>query len=136
MGRLPPFKNREKLYSTNEEKIDYPIVYFSILAAGATVELIPIQKELTLNDVVARVKQAGATLLVTNQPFFAMADQATKQMGSLRLLNLGECSSQLALLVAECPKYEGFHLQTAGEAESHTAFINRTSGSTDRKSVV
>lgn len=83
-----------------------------------------------MNDVVTRVTQASATLLVTNQPYFAMADQATKQMGSLRLLNIGECSSQLPLLIAGCPVYDGFRLKTASEAESQAAFINRTSGST------
>lgn len=51
-------------------------------------------------------------------------------MGSLRLLNLGECNAQLPLLIAGCPKYDGFHLKTPSEAESQTAFINRTSGST------
>lgn len=79
-----------KFATTDGEKIDYPIVYFGILAAGAVVELIPIQKELTLKDIVARLTCASASLLVTNQAFSAMADQAKKQMNSLRLLDLGE----------------------------------------------
>lgn len=119
-----------KFATTDGEKIDYPIVYFGILAAGAVVELIPIQKELTLKDIVARLTCASASLLVTNQAFSAMADQAKKQMNSLRLLDLGESSSQLQLIIEGCPEYDGFHLQTAKESESHIAFINRTSGST------
>lgn len=124
------YNTKNKFASTDEDKIDYPIVYFGILAAGAIVELIPIQKELTLKDVVARLTCASATLLVTNQPFSAMADQAKKQMDSLRLLDLGESSSRLQSLIEGCLKYDEFHLKTAKEAESHTAFINRTSGST------
>lgn len=59
-----------------------------------------------------------------------MGDQATKKMDSVRLLDLGECGSQLRSLVAGCPKYDAFRLRTASEAEAHNAFINRTSGST------
>lgn len=126
-----------KFARTDEEKIDYPIIYFGLLAAGAIVELIPVQKELTLKDVVARLTCANATLLVTNQPFSAMADQAKMQMDSLRLLDLGESSSQLKSIVKAFPKYDGFHLKTANESESHVAFINRTSGSTgNMKSVL
>lgn len=78
----------------------------------------------------ARLTCAGATLLVTNQPFSAIADQVMKQVDSLQLLDLGKSSSQLKLIIEEYKKYDGFNLKTASEAEYQTAFINRTSGST------
>ena len=97
------------------------------------------QKELTASDVIARLAQAGAKLLVTDESFLAVAEQASQsqQVGSIPLFILDGPHSQLDLLSTGSPQYHGFQLKTSDEAESNTAFLNRTSGSTgNMKSVV
>ncbi|KAB2572706.1 4-coumarate--CoA ligase 1 [Lasiodiplodia theobromae] len=112
------------------DSIGYPIAYLGILAAGAIVELVPLQKELAAKDVTSRLDQAEAKLLVTDLPLLSKALEACATLPSVALLALDGTSSQLNFFNDGCPEYHGFHLETRGEAESTVAFVNRTSGST------
>ncbi|KAI9785434.1 MAG: hypothetical protein M1816_000403 [Peltula sp. TS41687] len=119
------------------DTIQYPIAYLGILAAGATVALIPVQAQLTASDLATRIHQAEARLLVTSQSLFQVAEEASRQAGYIPLATLDGDNSQLGELVDNNPEYHDFHLKTFAEAEAHTAFINRTSGSTgNMKSVL
>lgn len=101
-----------------------------MLAAGATVQLIPIQKELAAKDVVARMEQAGTRLLVTDDVLHAMATEATQELAGITIYVPAEDEK---LFRAETPAYHSFSLNGADAAESTVGFLNRTSGSTDGK---
>lgn len=101
-----------------------------MLAAGATVQLIPIQKELAAKDVVARMEQAGTKLLVTDDVLHAMATEATQELPRITIYVPAEDEK---LFRAEMPAYHSFSLNGADAAESTVGFLNRTSGSTGGK---
>lgn len=120
----------------NLTKLEYPIAYFGILAAGATVELIPVQVGLSAGDVTARVTQAKAKLLITDSPLLELAEKASQQSDALPLLILNGSYTPLEGVCDASDRFEGFKLNGSAEAESHTAFINRTSGSTGNMKTV
>ncbi|KAL9616284.1 MAG: hypothetical protein Q9160_008824 [Pyrenula sp. 1 TL-2023] len=117
------------LYS-DEIQILYPIIYLAVLAAGATVELIPVQKDLTANDIAARMEQAEAKLIVTDCTFLTLASVAAASFGNLAIfvpeLDKGLFSSNV-------PEYHDFKITHNSDSEASIAFLNRTSGSTGGK---
>ncbi|KAB2572586.1 4-coumarate--CoA ligase-like 9 [Lasiodiplodia theobromae] len=119
------------------DSIAYPIAYLGILAAGAIVELVPIQAQLTAPDVRLRLAQAKTKLLITDLKLLGMAINACETLPQVKLLVLDGTRSQLNFFSDECPQYYGFRLRTREEAENSVAFVNRTSGSTgNMKSVL
>lgn len=88
------------------------------------------QKELTTNDVVARMKQAETQLIVTDSVFLTMAAVASAALGGIRLF-LPE--TERGLFGPEVPEYHEFKIDTEEEAQNSVAFVNRTSGSTGGK---
>ena len=122
-------------------KIEYPIAFFGAMAAGATVALIPIQTGITALDVAGRLEQAKAKLLITDTSMLSMAEGASVLSGCISIVTLDQadrfttCLNRLVEMGdSSAPP---FRLTSPEEAESHNAFINRTSGSTGTmKSVI
>ena len=106
------------------------MAYLGILAAGATVQLIPVQKELATRDVVARMEQAGTKLLITNDVMRSMAHEAAQELLGIPVFLPSEDD---LLFSDETVEYHGFSLRSHDAAESTAAFLNRTSGSTGGK---
>jgi 4-coumarate--CoA ligase len=111
-------------------EIYYPIVYLGILAAGATVQLIPLQKELVVQDVTARMQAAGSKLLVTNAAMRDLANEASKLLGGIPVYDPSEDENAFS---DTTPEFQGFSITSHSEAESTVGFFNRTSGSTGGK---
>lgn len=111
-------------------KIFYPIVYLGILAAGATVQLIPLQKELAVQDVTARMQAAGSKLLITDAAMQDMANEASKLLGNVPVY---DPSLDKEAFSEKAPEYCGFSIGNHEDAESTVGFYNRTSGSTGGK---
>ncbi|KAJ5770377.1 uncharacterized protein N7511_002428 [Penicillium nucicola] len=121
------------------DKIQYPIAYFGALAAGATVALIPVQASTAASDIARHLKQSDAKLLITDTNVLSLAEAACTLLDtrSLSLVTLDEtpnhqypCVAALLNTITTHCQEDIFHLQTPEAAENHTAFINRTSGST------
>ncbi|MCJ1439060.1 hypothetical protein MMC27_008451 [Xylographa pallens] len=118
------------------DTLEYPIAYFGILAAGATVQLIPIQAGITAGDIFARVRQAETKLLVTDTSSLELAGKVSRQSSRLPLLVLDGSYLQLEDVHGVKTRHEGFKLRCTAESESHVAFVNRTSGSTGNMKTV
>ena len=122
-------------------KIEYPIAFFGVLAAGATVAPIPIQTGMTALDVAGRLDQAKAKLLITDADMLTMAEGASVLAGCISIATLDRTDRSTVRvngLEDMCDSsVSPFELKGPEEAESHNAFINRTSGSTGKmKSVI
>ncbi|EEP78118.1 conserved hypothetical protein [Uncinocarpus reesii 1704] len=123
------------------DRIEYPIAYYGALAAGATIALIPIQKEMSETDVAARLEQARAKLLITDSEVLFLAEVASMLAGVIPLMTMDAnnqgWSCMADLIKIGDPTANVFDLNTEMEANEYDAFINRTSGSTGAmKSVV
>jgi hypothetical protein len=92
------------------------------------VQLIPVQKELAAQDVVARLEAAGTKLLITNAAMLSMAAEAVSSVGNIPLLDIAEKQD-----IFEGAEYKGFQINGGPESESTDGFLNRTSGSTGGK---
>lgn len=108
----------------------YPIYYLAILAAGAVVELIPIQSSLASEDISARMEQADAKLLITDNKFFELSKRAAEQAGGIPLF---VPENEHDLFGEDVPEFCGFYIDSEHEAADSPAFLNRTSGSTGGK---
>ncbi|KAI4251101.1 MAG: hypothetical protein LQ352_005068 [Teloschistes flavicans] len=122
-------------------KIQYPIAFFGAIAGGATIAPIPIQTEMTAEDVAGRLEQAKAKLLVADSITLSMSESASALVGCIPIVTLDradEVTTCVEDLVEQGdPSVSHFVINTPEEAASHIAFINRTSGSTGvMKSVV
>ncbi|KAL3444572.1 hypothetical protein BJX65DRAFT_319931 [Aspergillus insuetus] len=115
--------------------IQYPIAFFGVLAAGATISPIPVQTGLDVPAVVPRLEQADAKLIITDSTLGALAKGAAEAYNNIPLISLDSIPSEpsiasiTVLLDAESEPHIGFILTTHAETESHNAFIYRTSGS-------
>ncbi|KAG8416377.1 hypothetical protein J3458_006967 [Metarhizium acridum] len=121
--------------------IQYPIAFFGALAAGATVALIPHQKDLSAEDVAGRLSQSKSKLLITDGALLHIAETASGLVGGVPIITLDNADNETAnlqdLLSQALPSESTFELKSHKEAEEHDAFINRTSGSTgNMKSVL
>ncbi|PVH92465.1 AMP-binding enzyme domain-containing protein [Periconia macrospinosa] len=112
------------------DSIYYPIVYLGILAAGATVQLIPLQKELAVQDVVARMKAAGSKILITNAAMQDMANEASQLLSGIPVYDPSKDETAFSDGTLE---FCGFSISDHSSAESTVGFLNRTSGSTGGK---
>ncbi|EEQ27481.1 hypothetical protein McanMca71_000003 [Microsporum canis] len=124
-----------------KDRIEYPIAYYGAIATGATIALIPIQKEMSETDVAARLDQARAKLLITDSEVLFLAEVASVLAGVVPLMTMDAnqegwtCMDDL--IKNGDPDANIFELTTEKEADEHEAFINRTSGSTGTmKSVI
>lgn len=115
---------------TDHPQILYPVIYLSILAAGAVVELIPIQGELSSSDVMARMEQAGAKLIITDKRMLGLSQAASAPLPSVSVYVPEDDKS---LFDPETPEYTGFTITSEAIAQDTPAFLNRTSGSTGGK---
>ncbi|KAL9001258.1 MAG: hypothetical protein Q9188_005503 [Gyalolechia gomerana] len=111
------------------------------MAAGATIALIPIQTGMTAEDVAARLYQAKAKLLITDAMNLSMAEGASVLVGCIRIVTMDRADRSTTCMEELMEGGDGcvshFELKSPEEAESHNAFINRTSGSTGAmKSVI
>ncbi|CEL04988.1 hypothetical protein ASPCAL06110 [Aspergillus calidoustus] len=115
--------------------IQYPIAFFGVLAAGATISPIPVQTGLDVPAVVPRLEQADAKLIITDSTLGGLAKGAAEAYKNIPLVSLDTIPSDPSiasiteLLEAESAPHTGFVLVTHEETESHNAFIYRTSGS-------
>ncbi|KAF1988171.1 AMP-binding enzyme domain-containing protein [Aulographum hederae CBS 113979] len=107
----------------------YPVFYLSILAAGAVVELIPLQKELGLGDVTARMEQAEAKVLITDPTYLSMGNQAAAKVGAKVLVP----ETEPELFHDSVKEYHDFKIDDEETSGNTIAFLNRTSGSTGGK---
>lgn len=122
-------------------KIEYPIAFFGAMAAGATIAPIPMQTGMTALDAAGRLEQAKAKLLITDADTLAMAEGASVLAGCISIVTLDRADRRTAsvkeLIETSDSSVSHFELRSPEEAESHNAFINRTSGSTGTmKSVI
>ncbi|OOO09378.1 AMP-dependent synthetase and ligase [Aspergillus oryzae] len=117
-----------------KDKIQYPIAYYGILAAGAVVALIPVQKEVSETDVAARLEQAKAKLVITDSELLRLTEVASMLAGCISVMTLDANDQNWpcvdSLLPMGNPDAQTFELKTPQEVDQHNAFINRTSGST------
>ncbi|KOC16556.1 putative 4-coumarate:CoA ligase [Aspergillus flavus AF70] len=117
-----------------KDKIQYPIAYYGILAAGAVVALIPVQKEMSETDVAARLEQAKAKLVITDSELLRLTEVASMLAGCISVMTLDANDQNWpcvdSLLPMGNPDAQTFELKTPQEVDQHNAFINRTSGST------
>ncbi|OBT58561.1 hypothetical protein VE04_02241 [Pseudogymnoascus sp. 24MN13] len=125
------------------DSINFPIAFFAILAAGATVSLIPIQKDLGYLDVAGRLVQSGSRLIFTDQALLSIAETALAIIGVIPVITLEEVDSRfpryphLDVLLKQEVGAPRFHLNSVSDSRKHIAFINSTSGSTGKmKSVL
>ncbi|KFY46079.1 hypothetical protein V495_02667 [Pseudogymnoascus sp. VKM F-4514 (FW-929)] len=125
------------------DSINYPIAVFAIMAAGATVALIPIQKNLGYLDVAGRLVQYSAKLLFTDQTLLSTAVSALSIIGPIPVITLEEVDSRfpryayLDVLLKQEVSARRLSLNKVTDSRSHIAFINSTSGSTGKmKSVL
>ncbi|KAL2856520.1 hypothetical protein BJY01DRAFT_242857 [Aspergillus pseudoustus] len=115
--------------------IQYPIAFFGVLAAGATISPIPVQTGLDAPAVVPRLEQADAKLIITDSTLGALSKGAAEVYNNIPLISLDALENEpaiasiTALVEAEQTPYTGFNLSTQEETETHNAFIYRTSGS-------
>ncbi|KAL7813737.1 acetyl-CoA synthetase-like protein [Trichoderma gracile] len=113
--------------------IHYPVAFFGVLAAGATIYPIPIQQGLDVIAVISRVKQAGAKLIITDEEYAIMSRSAADAYRDIPLISLTGTPQGIAnvhdLLENETELYDGFRLTTEEETDKSYAFINRTTGS-------
>ncbi|KAH6634756.1 AMP-binding enzyme domain protein [Chaetomium sp. MPI-SDFR-AT-0129] len=121
--------------------IQYPIAFFGALAAGATLALIPIQKELSTPDIASRLQTSNSKLLITDSYLLPLSEPASSLAGGIPIITLNDADVEipsLADLIAHAqPATTSFALETHAAASDHDAFINRTSGSTgNMKSVL
>ncbi|EGD99277.1 AMP-binding enzyme [Trichophyton tonsurans CBS 112818] len=115
-----------------KDRIEYPIAYYGAIASGATIALIPIQKEMSETDVAARLEQARAKLLITDPEVLFRAEVASVLAGVVPLMTM-DANKEGWTCMEDLIKVE-IKMQLADE---HEAFINRTSGSTrTMKSVI
>lgn len=114
-------------------QIHYPIAYFAVLAAGATISPIPVQQGLDALAVIPRLEQAAAKLIITDENLASVSTAASKGYNNIPLISLtgspeGTVNVE-TLLAEETEQYDGFKLSTREETEDNYAFIYRTSGS-------
>lgn len=114
-------------------KIHYPIAFFAVLAAGATISPIPVQQGLDALAIIPRLQQANTKLIITDENLVSITKPAAEAYNNIPLISLvgsPEGTSNIETLLAEETElYEGFKLSTHAETEEHYAFIYRTSGS-------
>ncbi|KNG84500.1 putative 4-coumarate:CoA ligase [Aspergillus nomiae NRRL 13137] len=117
-----------------KDKIQYPIAYYGILAAGAVVAPIPVQKEMSETDVAARLEQSKAKLVITDSDLLRLTEVASMLAGCISVMTLDANDQNWpcvdSLLPLGNPDAHIFELKTPEEVDQHNAFINRTSGST------
>lgn len=96
---------------------------------------------MTALDVAGRLEQAKVKLLITDAGTLSMAEGASVLAGCVSIVTLDRANQHTAcmedLIRMGDPSVSPFEITTPQEAESHNAFINRTSGSTGKmKSVI
>lgn len=96
---------------------------------------------MTALDVAGRLEQAKAKLLITDANTLSMAEGASVLAGCVSIVTLDRADQHTDcmenLIQVGDPSVSLFEIATSQEAESHNAFINRTSGSTGKmKSVL
>lgn len=126
---------------TSSSQIEYPIAFFGALAAGATLALIPVQKELSAQDVAGRLQSSNSKLLITDGALLGLTELASGLAGGVPIITLDKADREIPsldeLVTQAQPGSTTFELRSHEEAEAHDAFINRTSGSTgNMKSVL
>lgn len=92
-------------------------------------------------DVAGRLEQAKAKLLITDAETLPVAEGASVLAGCVSIVTLDRADQHTAcmeeLIQEGDPSISLFEITTSQEADSHNAFINRTSGSTGKmKSVL
>ncbi|KAL8687986.1 MAG: hypothetical protein Q9218_005990 [Villophora microphyllina] len=111
------------------------------MAAGATIAPIPIQTDMTAQDVAGRLDQARCKLLITDTRTLSMAESSSALAGCVPIVTLDRADSTTACLEDLVndgdPSISHFEISTPEQAQTYNAFINRTSGSTGvMKSVI
>jgi 4-coumarate--CoA ligase len=111
------------------------------MATGATIAPVPIQTGMTALDVAGRLEQAKTKLLITDADMLSMAEGASVLAGCISIITLDQADKSTPciedLIEIGDPSISHFEIRDPQEAETHNAFINRTSGSTGKmKSVV
>ena len=96
---------------------------------------------MTALDVAGRLEQAKAKMLITDASTLSMAEEASVLAGCVSLITLDQADQHTNcmedLIKGGDPSVSPFEITTSQEAESHNAFINRTSGSTRKmKSII
>ena len=92
-------------------------------------------------DVASRLQQANSKLLITSSSLLSIAEPASNMVGKIPMLTLDAANpgvpSVADLLPVGDSNFCAFKIDQAAEAETTSAFINRTSGSTgNMKSVI
>jgi acyl-coenzyme A synthetase/AMP-(fatty) acid ligase len=96
---------------------------------------------MTALDVAGRLEQAKAKILITDADTLSMAEEASVLAGCVSIVTLDRADQHTVcmedLIQEGNPSISLFEITTPQEAESHNAFLNRTSGSTGKmKSVL
>ncbi|KAJ3492278.1 hypothetical protein NLG97_g5443 [Lecanicillium saksenae] len=123
------------------DTIHFPVAYMAMLAAGATVSLIPVQQNISPENIADRLSQSQARLLFTDELLLSTVHTFLANNPDFPLILLDEASAKYPCLVDLLKQCETstplFHFQGVDEANKHIAFINSTSGSTGKmKSVL
>ena len=134
-------KNADADGNPDGNKIQYPIAFFGTMATGATIAPIPLQTDMTAEDVAGRLEQANARLLITDTGTLSMAESSSVLIGCIPIITMDQADQLVTCMDELVEKGDAsathFELRTPEEAESYNAFINRTSGSTGTmKSVI
>ncbi|KAH6866126.1 hypothetical protein B0T10DRAFT_420303 [Thelonectria olida] len=113
--------------------IHYPVASFAVLATGATISPIPVQRGLDAKAIVPRLEQAEAKLIVTDENLVSITTGAAKAYHDLPLISLtgtpDGTSNIEELLSKESDLFDGFHLSGKEKTEEHNNFIYRTRSS-------
>ncbi|OCK79543.1 acetyl-CoA synthetase-like protein [Lepidopterella palustris CBS 459.81] len=115
-------------------KIEYPIAFFGVLAAGATISPIPVQQGLDARAIVPRLQQSETKLIITDRVLASISKEAADLSGNIPLISLdgatGNGIEDIQQILSEGDSsFDGFELTTSEQLEEYNAFIYRTSGS-------
>ncbi|KAJ5660837.1 AMP-binding enzyme domain protein [Penicillium longicatenatum] len=120
------------IYAKN--RIQFPVAFFGVLAAGATVALVPMQDGMTATDIASRLIQAKSKLLITDSSLLKLSECASSLAGCVRIVSMDQADAltpNMATLIAQSrADLAAFELTTPEGSADNDAIINRTSGST------
>ncbi|KAF2621481.1 acetyl-CoA synthetase-like protein [Macroventuria anomochaeta] len=113
--------------------IQYLVAFLRCLAAEAFASPIAHQKYLDVKALVSRVQSVDTKLLITDRTLYPTIKEVAALCENIRVVSIDNntdvpCMEQL--MAHGDPAFNAFHLDTVYAAESHTAMIFRTSGST------
>lgn len=97
--------------------------------------MIPHQKDLSASDIASRLSQSNCKLFITDSDLLELCETASDLAGGVPIITLDQVSGNETVHLQELLDQavvdeNAFELHGHEEAETHDAFINRTSGST------